>query len=147
VISRTASCTIQTWSTDHCNDDMQCVLIQAKNLLKHVNQHFSTPYLLQNKSFNIKERSDKGWIKVVKVIDKTYINILMKNVKVAKKIAEGKRWVRNMGERKDENKAMKGIKETRYKRHHAVMAFAPVVKNWHLFQHTPSRHSYHTQVR
>jgi len=52
-----------------------------------------------------------------------------------------------MGERKDENKATKGIKETRYKRQHAVMAFAPVVKNWHLFQHIPARHSYHTQVR
>jgi hypothetical protein len=71
----------------------------------------------------------------------------MKKVKAAKKVAEGKQWVRNMGERKDENKTTKGIKETRYKRHHAVMAFAPVVKSWHLFQHIPARHSYHTQVR
>jgi hypothetical protein len=31
-----------------------------------------------------------------------------------------------MGERKNENKAAKGLKETR---HHDVMAFAPVVKN------------------
>jgi len=50
------------------------------------------------------------------------------------------------GKRKDKNKAMKGIKETRYKRHHNVTGFAPVMKNRHLFQHTPSRHPYHTQV-
>jgi hypothetical protein len=50
-----------------------------------------------------------------------------------------------MGKRKDENKATKRLKETRYKRHHDVTAFAPVVKKWHLFQHTPSRHPYHIQ--
>jgi len=55
--------------------------------------------------------------------------------------------VKEYGKRKDKNKAMKGIKETRYKRHHAVTSFAPVMKNRHLFQHTLTRHPYHTQVR
>jgi len=50
---------------------------------KHVNQHFSTPYLVQNKSFNIKERAHKAYVRAVKDTGKTYINTLMKKVKVA----------------------------------------------------------------
>jgi hypothetical protein len=118
MISSIASCKIQTWSAYHCNDDMQRILMQVKNLLKAFESTFSTPSLLQNKSFNIKQTAHKGWIKAVKDTDKTYITILMKQVKVAKEDAECKWLVWNLGERKDEKKYMKGKKEKRYKRHH-----------------------------
>jgi hypothetical protein len=70
----------------------------------------------------------------------------MKHARVAKEEAECKGWVRNMGERKDENRAMKG-KEIRDTKGMMTQAFAPVMKNWHPFQHTPSRHPYNIQVR
>jgi hypothetical protein len=45
---------------------------------------------VQNKSFNIKERAHKTYIRAVKDTDKTYINTLMKKVKVAKEDVECK---------------------------------------------------------
>jgi hypothetical protein len=75
-----------------------------------VNRHFSTPYLLQNRSFNIKERSYKGWIKAVKDTDKTYINILMKKGQGCKESCR-RQMMGKEYERKDENKSTKGIKK------------------------------------